>query len=211
MKRLIEGVRHFHDHEYRLNPEYFRHLAEEQHPRYLFITCCDSRIQPHALTDTGAGDLFLLRNIGNIVPPAPVVRSDVEAAVEYALAALNVAHIILCGHSHCGAMHALLHPEHLKELPAVREWLENARETHDRTMARHGHLDHDALLEAMVEENVIVQLERLRDLPCVRQRLADGRVQIHGWVYKIEEGDIVTYRPESGQFVPLGLPEETLG
>lgn len=210
MKRLIEGVRQFHDREYVPKEEHYRHLARGQNPLALFITCCDSRIQPHTLTATGPGDLFILRNIGNIVPPTEVDRDDVEAAVEYALRALKIEDIVICGHSHCGAMHALLHPDHLEELPAVRHWLEHGAESRERTLARHGHLDHDALLEALIEENVVVQLERLRELPSVREGLAAGRLQVHGWVYRIEDGDVVVYDPGSGQFQSPGAPETRL-
>ena len=207
MQRLIEGVRQFHNQEYLPNQDHYKHLAQGQKPEALFITCCDSRIQPHAMTGTGAGDLFLLRNIGNIIPPDEEDRVEVETAVEYALIALGVKDIIICGHTHCGAMHALLHPDHLDELPAVRRWLEHGAESLERTQARRPGLLHDAMLRALIEENVVVQLERLREIPSVRDRLADGRVRVHGWVYEIEDGDVVSFDPDSGRFTPLDLSE----
>jgi carbonic anhydrase len=203
VQRLIEGIHQFQQQGFQPLQGLFEQLAQGQKPETLFITCSDSRIDPNLLTQSRPGDLFVLRNAGNIVPPHGAANGGEAATIEYAVAALGVREVIVCGHSQCGAMKGVLHPEQVAALPAVAEWLGHA-ETTRRIMAdNYGHLEGDRLLAATVEENVLVQLENLRTLPAVVSGLKSGKLRLHGWVYKFETGEVSAYEPARAQFVPL--------
>lgn len=203
MQKLIQGVHQFREQHFRPLEGLFAELAKGQHPEALFITCSDSRIDPNLLTRSQPGDLFILRNAGNIVPPHGPASGGEAATIEFAVSALDVRDIIICGHSGCGAMKALLQPETVSELPAMSLWLTHAQTTRRIVLDNYRHLQGDRLLMAAIEENVLVQLENLRTLPAVASRLLKGDLHLHGWVYKIETGDVFAYDLVSGQFVPI--------
>jgi carbonic anhydrase len=203
MQKLLQGIHHFQDNVFSSQRELFERLAEGQHPDTLFITCSDSRINPNLITQTEPGELFIIRNAGNIVPPYGAANGGEGAAIEFAVVGLGIQHIIVCGHSHCGAMKGLLHPESLTEMPMMAAWLGHAEAT--RRIARQKYEDRpaEALLNVAVQENVLVQLENLRTHPAVAAGLAGGTLKLHAWVYKIETGQVFAYEPERGQFAPL--------
>ncbi len=203
MQKLVQGIHHFQENIFLPQRELFERLTHGQRPEALFITCSDSRINPNLLTQTDPGDLFILRNAGNIIPPHGAANGGEGATVEFAVAALGIRDIILCGHSHCGAMKGLLDPGSLAHLPATVAWLSHAEST--RRIIREKYRDREgaALLTATVEENVLMQLENLRTHPAVAAGLAQGELKLHGWVYKIETGEVFAYDPRPGQFVPL--------
>ena len=203
MQKLIQGIHQFQEENFRPLKGLFEQLSKGQNPETLFITCSDSRIDPNMLTRSQPGDLFILRNAGNIVPPHGAANGGEAATIEFAVAALGVKDIIICGHSHCGAMHGLLKPEMVAPLPAVSSWLSHAETTRRIVRDNYGHLDGDRLVTATVEENVLVQLENLRTLPAVASRLVRGDLHLHGWVYKIETGEVFAYDFANGQFVPV--------
>jgi carbonic anhydrase len=203
MQKLIEGLHYFHDNVFRSQRELFENLAQAQRPEVLFITCSDSRIVPNLLTQTGPGELFIMRNAGNIIPPYGASVGGESATIEYAVAVLGVRDIIVCGHSLCGAMRALHDPQSVAELPAVRKWLSHAEATRRIVRENYAHLEGPALLSATVEENVLVQLENLRTHPSVAARLSRGNLHLHGWVYKIETGNVFSYDHKAGQFLSI--------
>lgn len=203
MQKLIDGHRMFRSLVYPQKEAFYRELAAGQKPSALFITCSDSRVQPTEFITAGPGDLFSDRSLGNIVPAPGGPETEATAVIEYAVVALGVEHIIVCGHSNCGAMKALLDPDSLKELPTVASWLKNAGPTLENVRRKHGRLKGNALLEAVTRENVMVQVEHVRRQPCVAPRLADGRLKVHGWVYEFETGQVVAHDPRSDQFLPL--------
>lgn len=203
MQKLVQGIHKFQKNVFSSRKELFERLAHGQNPEALFITCSDSRINPNLLTQTEPGDVFILRNAGNIVPPHGAPNSGEAATIEFAVSALGVRDIIVCGHSHCGAVECLLDPTPLKNLPAMAEWLSHAEKTTRIVRENYTHLSGDALLTATVEENVLVQLENLRSLPPVAAKLATGELHLHGWVYKLETGEVFTYDSAQGQFVSL--------
>jgi len=203
VQKLIEGIHQFREQDFRPLQGLFEQLAKGQNPETLFVTCSDSRIDPNLLTRSMPGELFILRNAGNIVPPHGSASGGEAATIEFAVAGLGVRDIIICGHSHCGAMGGLLRPEEVADLPAVAAWLSHAEATRRIIRDNYGHLDEDRRLATAVEENVLVQLENLRTLPSVASRLARGDIHLHGWVYKIETGEVFAYDPARGQFVPL--------
>ena len=203
IQKLIEGIHQFQEENFRPLQDLFEKLSKGQNPETLFITCSDSRIDPNLLTQSQPGDLFILRNAGNIVPSHGAANGGEGATIEFAVAGLGVKDIIICGHSHCGAMKGLLQPEMVASLPALSSWLSHAETTRKIVKDNYGHLEGDRLVTATVEENVLVQLENLRTLPSVASRLVKGDLHLHGWVYKIETGEVFAYDYASGQFVPL--------
>lgn len=200
MQKLLEGIHQFQSSVFSENRELFERLAEGQSPEALFITCSDSRISPSLITQTKPGDLFILRNAGNMVPAYGASAGGEAATIEYAVAALGVRDIIVCGHSHCGAMKGLLDPSIVKDVPAVAAWLQHAENTRRLMRENYKELEDAQLLSACVQENVLAQLENIRTHPYVYARLASNQLTLHAWVYKIETGEVFAYKPAAGQF-----------
>lgn len=203
MKKLVTGFQRFRDHVFDEHRELFHKLASGQAPQALFITCSDSRIQPNLLTQTEPGDLFVVRNAGNIVPPYTPQGCSEAGTIEYAVDALGVRDVVICGHSQCGAMKALLAPEPPKELPAVAAWLQHAEPTRRVMRTAYADRPEEEQLNVAIQENVLQQLVNLRTHPSIAAKLASGQLRLHGWVYKIPTGEIFAYDPDSGQFRPL--------
>jgi carbonic anhydrase len=180
----------------------FERLAAGQAPDALMITCSDSRVDPYLLTQARPGQLFELRNAGNLVPRYGGPVGGVTATIEFAVVALAVPNIIICGHSGCGAMAGLLDPGQLGGMPRVAKWLEHATPVRE-ALAATGKLDAPDALQRAVEANVIVQLDHLRTHPAVADKLQADRIQLHGWVYEIATGAVTRYDAERKEFLPL--------
>lgn len=202
MKKLLHGLHKFQSEILPSRKRFFEDLAKGQEPDAIFVTCSDSRVDPNLLTGTQPGEIFVIRNAGNIVPAAGFGSGE-EASIEYGIDVLKIKDIIVCGHSHCGAMKGLLKPESLTELPTVATWLKHAQETRTIVEENYKEQDADTVLNITVQENVLVQLEHVRSYPCVQQALKEGRVTLHAWVYKFETGDVFAYDPEAEEFTPL--------
>lgn len=208
MDELIKGLQYFQSKVLIHKQDLFQRLAGGQKPEVLFITCGDSRIDPNLLTQSEPGDLFIIRNAGNIVPPYGSPTGGEEATVEYAVSAVGVRHIVVCGHTLCGAMHAVLHPEVLAELPRVARWLEYV---HPALLAviREGAPEADAEREgALIRHNILLQLMNLRTHPAVAEALEAGGLELHGWLYNLETGEVLVADEATGAFHPI-VPEET--
>ncbi|MCO7553209.1 carbonic anhydrase [Metapseudomonas otitidis] len=203
LRNIVEGFQRFRDQVYPEQEELFKRLAHEQKPRAMFITCADSRIVPELITQSSPGDLFVTRNVGNVVPPYGQMNGGVSTAIEFAVMALGVHHIIICGHSDCGAMKAVLNPEQLERMPTVKAWLRHAEVARTVVAENCGCANHETL-GVLTEENVVAQLDHLRTHPSVAARLASGQLFIHGWVYDIETAAIRAYDAESGRFRIIG-------
>jgi carbonic anhydrase len=204
MQKLIHGIHRFQSDVFAVRQDFFRQLVKGQRPQALFITCSDSRMVPDMICQTDPGDLFVVRNAGNIIPPyTPGAVSGEAATIEYAIRGLEIKDIIVCGHTRCGAMQAALHPDQVKDMPRVRQWLGNAETSAEIVCTCYQHLSEDARWNVITQENVLVQLEHLRTHPAVLTGLAAGGLRLHAWVYKMETGDVFNYDPESGQFTPL--------
>ena len=210
MQKLLQGIHQFQANCFRPQRELFERLADGQQPDALFITCSDSRINPNLITQTDPGELFILRNAGNIVPPYGAANGGEGATIEFAVSALGVQDIIICGHSHCGAMKGLLHQEMLKDMPAVASWLGHAEATRRIMRDKYSEREGAAAVTTAIEENVLVQLENLRTHPSVAAGLARGKLKLHGWIYKIETGEVFGYDPERGQFLPINVAQPGL-
>lgn len=202
MKKLLQGVRHFHDVIFPSKREFFENLALAQRPPALFITCSDSRVHPNLITQTEPGELFILRNPGNIVPPFHAGNDSEAATIEYAVELLGVADIVICGHSNCGAVTALLKPND-KNLPAVSCWLHHAEGTRRIIEDNYKELPFEDRLTIAVEKNVLLQLDNLRTHPAVASRMAGGGLKVHAWVYDIPTGEVHQYNPRTDEFESL--------
>ncbi|MGR9106704.1 MAG: carbonic anhydrase, partial [Gammaproteobacteria bacterium] len=174
-----------------------------QSPEALFITCSDSRIDPNLLTQTEPGELFILRNAGNLVPPYGDQPGSEAATIEFAVAGLGVEDIIVCGHSHCGAMKGLLEPPPERDFPALTRWLSHAETTRRIVREKYRERDQTQLLNLTIQENVLAQMENLRTHPVVASGLSCGRIKLHGWVYKFETGEVFGFDPSTAQFERL--------
>lgn len=205
MIHLLPGLRKFTNEVFPSQQPLFERLSQGQQPHTLMITCSDSRIDPNLVTQTRPGELFIVRNAGNIVPPYGGSGGGEEAAIEFALEGLRVSNIVVCGHSHCGAMAALVNPEKVASLPSVTSWLKYAQATKRRLEATEG--DWPPPLSQVVEENVLVQADNLRTHPSVSAALRQGRVRIFGWVYHFETGAVTVYDPRAKCFVASTVAE----
>lgn len=199
MTRILQGVLEFQRSVFDQRKSLFEELGKGQKPLALFITCADSRISPDMLTQTLPGELFILRNAGNIVPQYGVVGGGEDATIEYAVKHLRVRDIILCGHAKCGAMQGLLQPEALQPLPAVARWIAHASEA----LAKVTDGSPEDRLQQAIEFNVLQQLEHLRTHPAVAAALETRTLRLSGWVYDFERGQVTVYDALKGKFLPL--------
>ena len=203
MPKIANGIVRFKREVYEQKKELFDQLAKGQHPEALFITCSDSRIDPNLLVQTEPGELFIIRNAGNIVPPHNNFTGGVTASIEYAVAVLNIKHIIICGHSSCGAMLGVLNPQSVESLPHVSQWLSYARAAKQIVDERLGDASDEERLRALIQENVLLQLTHLKTHPHVAAKYAVGALQLHGWHYDIGQGEVSAYDEAQGRFVPV--------
>jgi len=198
---LRQGVHRFRNEVFPAKRELYERLAEKQIPHALFLTCGDSRIDPSALTSTDPGDIFVERTPGNIVPVySDSVAVGVSASIEYAVVVLGVRDIVVCGHSACGAMKALLHPEELNFIPATARWLNYAESAMHLLKEKFPDLHGEERLKRLIELNVIEQLAHLHTHPAVESRVREGTLGLQGWYYEIHTGIVEAYNPQSGRF-----------
>jgi carbonic anhydrase len=203
MDRLLRGIHKFRASYFKKEEEFFRRLSRGQNPDVLFITCADSRVDPNLVTQSRPGDLFILRNVGNIVPPFNAIKdkNSVAAALEFAVLELRVADIIVCGHSNCGAMQTLFkNREDLSDMPHLRDWIgiaEPVRKMAEKCGERASSDFRNRLAE---KENVLEQLRNIETYPFVATALCEERLFLHGWYYDIGTGEISSYDPETDGF-----------
>jgi carbonic anhydrase len=199
--RILTGLGRFHTY-FEENQELFELLANEgQAPQALFIGCSDSRVPPEWITQCDPGDLFVTRNLGNIVPPYGTGQTAIGAVVEYAVLQLNVRHIILCGHTDCGSIRALDQAADWIRDPHIARWIEHARPA--KTQIEASGLPEEERHLATVRANVLLQLENLRSYDPVRTGEKTGVITLHGWVYHLETGTIEAYHSETSSWTPV--------
>jgi carbonic anhydrase len=207
LRQLKDGVRRFQTQVYPQQSEVFTQAASErQRPHTLFITCADSRVDPNAITNSGPGEVFVTRNIGNMVPAYGEMLGGVSAVVEFAVSSLKVRHVVICGHSHCGAMQALLSPESVADMPTVQSWLKNA---HAALSAAESLQERAAstrdIVELLTEQNVLLQMQHLKTHPSVASAMALGELTISGWIYSIGTGEVRIVEDGGRTFAPVGV------
>ena len=211
LEELKAGIRRFRSEVYPEHEETYRKaVSEPQRPHALFVTCADSRIDPELITQSGPGSLFVTRNIGNLVPAYGEMLGGVSAVIEYAVTALKVRHVVVCGHSDCGAMKGLLHPEAVEKMPTVQRWLRNADAALSvaNSLAKQDEKPGE-LMQRLTEENVLLQLQHLRTHPSVAGAMAREELTISGWVYDIGKGEVRISEDGGRVFQPVQLEGET--
>jgi len=208
MKKLLEGVVRFRTGDFEEHRDLFHDLSGGQTPHTLFIGCADSRVVPNLITGTQPGELFVVRNIANIVPRYRQTEEVVAttSAIEYACLQLEVKDIVVCGHSNCGGCAALYaSQDKLAELPHTAKWLEQAYPVRDAVLQELGtdcqdHAKREWLTE---QKNIVLQMQNLLSYPFIRERFQAGKLGIHGWHYIIETGEVFSYNREAGWFEPI--------
>jgi carbonic anhydrase len=202
---LKAGIRRFRTNTYPVQAEKYKKAASEpQHPATLIVACADSRIDPELITQSGPGELFVMRNIGNLVPAYGEMLGGVSAVVEYAVSALQVKHVVVCGHTDCGAMKALLAPETMASMPTVRKWLRNAQAALSVADSfSEPNEEPGALLKRLTEEDVLLHLQHLRTHPSVAGAMARGKLSLSGWIYDIATGQVRISKNGDRQFQPV--------
>ena len=204
LARIAQGVAKFQTEVYPAQREMFERLKRGQDPLALFVTCADSRVNPNLVTQTDPGEIFIERNPGNVIPPYVEFVGGVTAGVEYAMLALKVPVIVVCGHSDCGVMKALLDPGAVHGMPGVQQWMSHGNAARERMLREFPFARKEEQLKRLTEYNVLQQIENLITHPSVRKRLRYGEIEIRGWVYDIGDGSIREADPESGKFKLLG-------
>ncbi len=194
----MSGYQQFRE-KFKSDHEVFERLAEEgQNPKVLWIGCSDSRVVPELITGADPGELFNVRNIANVVPPASSAACATGAAIEYAVIHLEVTHIVVCGHTECGGIKALEAPVEPEKQPHIVSWLELARPARDRVLESDVS-EADQYLET-IKTNVLMQCDNLRTYPCVTDRERAGALTVHPWLYELHTGDISEFDVESGNW-----------
>jgi len=204
MENLLKGIVNFKEGDYDAHKELFVELKEQQKPHTLFISCSDSRVDPNMITKSLPGELFIVRNIANIVPPFRDTHEYVAttSAIEYAVLNLGVENIIVCGHSNCGGCAACLEPEeYLDQLPHTKKWLELSHPVRDRVLKDISEADHGRREWLMEQANVVEQLKHLLSYPYIRERVKEGKLKLSGWHYIIETGEVFIYNKDVGEFI----------
>lgn len=200
-RELLEGHSRFRE-KFESEHEVFKRLAEEgQNPKVLWIGCCDSRVVPELITGADPGELFDVRNIANIVPPAPTIACGTGAAIEYAVIHLEVTHIVVCGHTGCGGIKALEAPPPVESEPHIASWLDLAMPARERVLARG--LPADEVYIETIKTNVLMQCENLRTYPCVRAAEGSRKISIHAWLYDLHSGRIMAYDSDSAAWTAV--------
>lgn len=180
----------------------FAQLALGQKPDVLFIACSDSRVVPNTFASTDPGDLFVIRNVGNFIPPCDAKGHSISdesegAAIEFAVSNLGVPDIVVCGHSECGAMQALVNGRKNVQYPNLQAWLRHGESILKNITGQEGLAKHNELSQ----KSVLQQLENLKTYPAVKKKLAEGKIRLHGWWFEISSGDVYSYEKESGKFI----------
>lgn len=204
MENLLKGIVNFREGDYDAHKELFNNLKEQQKPHTLFISCSDSRVDPNMITGSLPGELFIVRNIANIVPPFRDTHDYVAttSAIEYAVLNLGVENIIVCGHSNCGGCAACLKPEeYLDELPHTKKWLELSYPVRDRVLKELSEEDYGKREWLMEQANVAEQLKHLLSYPYIKERVKNGKLKLSGWHYIIETGEVFIYNKDAGEFI----------
>lgn len=206
IKKLIKGFKRFQQNYFKSDDALFDQLRHGQTPKVLLIGCSDSRVDPAILTDCRPGDLFVVRNVANLIPPyEPDVRyHGVSSAIEYAVRVLQVEHVIVMGHSHCGGIDALMRSS--KESPIgefIDHWVQIARPAKDIVLRDLSNKPFDIQARACEQASIMISLENLLTFPWVAERVQDEKLALHGWYFDLQAGQMLGYHPETGEFEKL--------
>lgn len=202
-QKLVKGIHSFQRGYFATHRALYQQLATAgQQPETLFITCSDSRVDPNLITNSQPGELFIVRNVGNVVPNRDL-PGGTAAAIQYAVEVLKVENIIVCGHTQCGALKAILDPESVAHLDYVSRWVKSTVDVKKLIDEKYADLDGEERLNAAIQENVLAQIEHLRQYPFVANQMDAGKLQVNGWVFDVGRGEVYDYDPDIGEFLSL--------
>lgn len=206
-RTLIEGFARFRKRRFTEGDVVYRHLVEHgQTPKFLIIGCCDSRVDPALIFDCAPGDLFVIRNVANLVPPNEdrLGHHGTTAALEYGVRDLGVQHIIVLGHAHCGGIKSLLEGAGLDNPNSfIDDWMSLAESARVEVLHRHADADQEVLQTACEQAAILVSLQNLQTFPWIAQAVGEGILKLHGWYFEIESGQLLAYNEAARQFEPL--------
>ena len=205
LAKIATGVAKFQTEVYPAQRKFFKELKDHQEPIAMFFTCADSRIDTAMLLQTRPGEIFTERTPGNIVPRYSDHVGGITASVEFAILALHVPLIIVCGHTDCGVVKALAETERANGMPALQSWMRHSSASQERLLREHPGVSGEEKLRLLTEYNVLTQLENLRTHPAVASRLSSGELQVQGWIYDIASGEVSVADAESGRFETLDV------
>jgi carbonic anhydrase len=207
--KLTRGFLEFRDSTFLPQRAQFAQLSEKQQPRVMMIACSDSRVDPAILTNADPGELFMVRNVANLVPPCQLDQAQhgISAALEFGVTALGVEHVIVFGHVDCGGIQALLSadPAIGEQHSFIHRWLRIADEARRRTLLKAREQPLENQLRLLEQEGIKTSLANLLTFPWIEERVADGRLRLHGWIFDIRQGEIRAYVPGRDAFEPLTL------
>lgn len=210
--KLVRGFARFRQRYFQQEPALFDHLRREgQSPKILIIACCDSRVDPALITDANPGDLFVVRNVANLVPPYETGghRHGTSAALEFAVRCLHVRHVIVLGHAHCGGIRALMQGMQASDQGEfIVPWMSVAQCARDRVLAEMPHADADAQARAVEQAAVRTSLDNLVTFPWIQARVDSGKLDLHGWYFDIDSGQLLRYDEAAGTFDTLSVPTD---
>jgi carbonic anhydrase len=202
--KLMAGHRRFQE-RFAADHQLFTRLAEEgQEPKVFWIGCSDSRVIPEQITGADPGELLIMRNVANVVPPFGVGDNTMGAVIEYAILRLHVPHVVVCGHTECGGVKALTGHVDMAREPHLARWIEWIRPAHSQVEA--AGVPEEARFLEMTKANVLLQRKNLHTYSCIREAAAAGQLMIHGWLYDLRTGDLLVYDDQSGQWGALIQP-----
>lgn len=208
IRKLIEGFGRFRARHFETEDSLYQRLTREgQSPRIMVIACCDSRVDPAIITDCDPGDLFVVRNVANLVPPHETAGHyhGTSAALEFAVRCLSVQHVIVLGHGQCGGIRALLHGVQGEDGVGqfIKPWMAIADEARSRVMASATGLSADAAARAVEKAAIQISLRNLMTFPWLRDRVQDKRLQLHGWYFDLDHGELLRYQADEDRYIPL--------
>lgn len=207
LAKIVSGVAKFQREIFPARRKQYEELGHGQQPIAMFFTCADSRIVPNLIMQTEPGEVFIERTPGNIVPKYSDHVGGVTASMEYAVQVLHVPLIIVCGHTDCGVVKALLNTENAAGLPALQTWMRHALAARERLLRDHPGDAHDERLRCLAQYNVLAQLENLKTHPAVEAGLRRGEIEVQGWIYDIATGSVLAADPLTGAFEALSSQE----
>lgn len=215
IEKFIRGFQQFQQKYFLEQQELFDELKQGQHPKTLLIGCCDSRVDPALITGCDPGDMFVIRNVANLVPPFQIgsTAQGVSTALEFAINALNVERVIVLGHQHCGGIRALMQGTSKAVSPSgfVERWMQIAESARERVLNELPHHPPEAQLRAAELASILVSLQNLMTFPWIAERVEDNRLSLHGWYFDIDAGALMGYSPRRAEFLPLVCPIEAPG
>ena len=213
MERLFKGIKKFQQLHYNKEKDFYTKIAKGQSPDVLFFTCSDSRVDPNLITQSKPGELFIVKNVGNIVPPCDTMRKKTctAAAIEFALLVLKVTDIVVCGHSDCGAMKALYYEEkEFCDMPNLKDWVDTASDVKEVVLQHNHDPSYKARIEMTEKKYIIQQLENLKTYSLVNDALKAGKLNIHGWYFEIGTGSIHAYNKNTNLFEKINYNDKSL-